>query len=75
MKRQDTNTADDSQIFELLKENLLNRNEDLYALFSFINGIKGQMILNIDGAWGTGKSVFLRQLEYISSTEEYIKLT
>lgn len=73
MKRQDINTADDSQILELLNENLLNRNENLYALINFINGIEGQMILNIDGAWGTGKSVFLRQLEYVSSAEDYIK--
>ncbi|MGX7048380.1 hypothetical protein RU86_GL001034 [Lactococcus piscium] len=72
MKRQDTNTADDGQISDLFKKDLLNRNENLYALINFINGIEGQMILNIDGAWGTGKSVFLRQLEYISSTKEYI---
>lgn len=73
MERQDINTAEDSQIFKLLNKDLLNRNKNLYALINFINGIEGQMILNIDGAWGTGKSVFLRQLEYVSSTEDYIK--
>lgn len=73
MKRQDTNTTDDGQILKLLKKDLLNRNENLYALFNFINGIEGQMILNIDGAWGTGKSVFLRQLEYVSRTNDYIE--
>lgn len=72
MERQDINTANDSQILKLLNDDLLRRNGNLYALINFINSIKGQMILNIDGAWGTGKSVFLRQLDYISSTEEFI---
>ncbi|MCJ1989044.1 KAP family P-loop NTPase fold protein [Lactococcus carnosus] len=73
MERQDINTAEDSQILKLLNKDLLNRNKNLYALINFINGIDGQMILNIDGAWGTGKSVFLRQLEYVSSTKDFIE--
>ena len=73
MKRQDVDTNNIEEISILLKKDLLNRNIDLYALLNFINGVDGSMILNIDGAWGTGKSVFLKELEYVGTTKEYIE--
>lgn len=35
-------------------------------MINFLNNIEGQMVLNPDGGWGTGKSIFLKQLEYIN---------
>lgn len=71
MKKQDIDTNNVGEIANLFKKNLLNRNKNLFTLLNFINGIDGQMILNLDGAWGSGKSVFLKQVEYLSTTEEY----
>ena len=73
MKKQDIDTDNIEEISSLLEKNLLDRNKNLYALINFINGINGSMILNIDGAWGTGKSVFLKELEYVGTTKEYIE--
>lgn len=72
MKRQDTDTTNDEQIANLYQKNILNRNKNLFALLAFINGIEEQMILNLDGAWGSGKSVFLKQCEYLSTTKDNI---
>lgn len=75
MKKQDIDTNNVGQIAELFNNNLLNRNKNLFALLNFINGIDGQMILNLDGAWGSGKSVFLKQIEYLSTTTDNIQYT
>ena len=73
MKKQDIDTNNVGQIAELFSNNLLNRNKNLFTLLNFINGIEGQMILNLDGAWGSGKSVFLKQIEYLSTTTDNIQ--
>lgn len=73
MKKQDIDTNNVGQIAELFNKNLLNRNKNLFTLLNFINGIEGQMILNLDGAWGSGKSVFLKQIEYLSTTTDNIQ--
>lgn len=73
MKKQDIDTNNVGEIANLFKKNLLNRNKNLFTLLNFINGIDGQMILNLDGAWGSGKSVFLKQIEYLSTTTDNIQ--
>lgn len=66
LKRIDVDTNDQEIIKELLDKNPLGRNKNLKVMIQFLNNIDGQLVLNLDGSWGTGKSIFLKQLEYIN---------
>lgn len=60
--------------FELTEENLkkslvndtLSRNSRINVLLKLINSLRKNTIISIDGAWGTGKSVFVKQIETIN---------
>lgn len=60
--------------FELTEENLkkslvndtLSRNSRINMLLKLINNLQKNTIISIDGAWGTGKSVFVKQIETIN---------
>lgn len=60
--------------FELTEENLksslindtLKRNSRINVLLKLINSLTRNSIISIDGAWGTGKTVFVKQIEAIN---------
>lgn len=58
-----------SRIEELLLNNPLDRNKNLNAMLSFLNNIENQLILNLDDNWGTGKTIFLKQLEFLNTSK------
>lgn len=57
-------------IKRLLSIDLLSRNKNLEVMMKFLNNLENQMVLNLDDDWGTGKTVFLKQLEYLGEFEE-----
>jgi energy-coupling factor transporter ATP-binding protein EcfA2 len=63
----------DDQILHHLKQNTVYRNEQLSALVKLLNSIKENTVLAIDGPWGSGKTVFIKQLLLLadSSSEDY----
>ncbi|MGX7126011.1 KAP family P-loop NTPase fold protein [Enterococcus viikkiensis] len=69
MKRIDIDITNQDIIKELLDQNPLGRNKNLKVMIQFLNNIDGQLVLNLDGGWGTGKSIFLKQLEYINQQD------
>lgn len=66
MKRVDIDSLDKEVIKELLETNPLERNKYLGTMINFLVNIEDQLVLNLDGEWGTGKTVFLKELEYLN---------
>ena len=54
------------KLFELMKTNKLKRNTKINNLLKIINLLKKNTILSIDGNWGCGKTVFVKQIELIN---------
>jgi hypothetical protein len=63
----------DGEILEHLKKNTIFRNEQLSVLVKLLNSIEIGSTLAIDGAWGSGKTVFVKQLQLLAdeSVEDY----
>lgn len=52
----------DDQILEHLKKDTIGRNEQLSVLVKLLNSAQENTVLAIDGPWGSGKTVFIKQL-------------
>jgi hypothetical protein len=52
----------DDQILHHLKQNTVSRNNQLSVLIKLLNSRKENTVLAIDGSWGSGKTVFIKQL-------------
>lgn len=57
----------DEQILKHLRNNTILRNNQLSMLVKLLNSLKENTVLAIDGAWGSGKTVFVKQLLMLSS--------
>ena len=60
----------DEQILEHLRNNTILRNNQLSMLVKLLNSLKEKTVLAIDGAWGSGKTVFVKQLLILSDETE-----
>ena len=58
----------DKQILEHLHNNTILRNNQLSMLVKLLNSLKENTVLAIDGAWGSGKTVFVKQLLMLSDS-------
>ena len=56
----------DKQILRHLRNNTILRNNQLSMLVKLLNSLKENTVLAIDGAWGSGKTVFVKQLLMLS---------
>ena len=56
----------DEQILRHLRNNTILRNNQLSMLVKILNSLKENTVLAIDGAWGSGKTVFVKQLLMLS---------
>lgn len=70
MRRSDIDYNQD-EIKRLLTIDRLDRNKNLRAMMKFLATIDGQFVMNLDDSWGAGKTVFLKQLEYIANHKEH----
>lgn len=52
----------DDEILTHLKKDTIQRNDQLSVLIKLLNSIDDSATLAIDGAWGSGKTVFVKQL-------------
>lgn len=61
------------QILHHLKQNTIGRNHQLSVLIKLLNATQENTVLAIDGSWGSGKTVFIKQLCMLadSSIEDY----
>ena len=58
---------------KLLKDDPLERTESIVSLANLINQIKSSAIISLDGKWGSGKTVLVKQLELAFNKKEYLK--
>ena len=52
-------------IKDTISKNILGRNKKLVMLAKILDNQKNNAIIAIDGKWGSGKTFFVKQFEYI----------
>ena len=62
--------TDDEFIKSTITENLLNRNKKLIYCVDFLLNQTNNSVISINGKWGSGKTVFAKQIEYVMKHEE-----
>lgn len=62
--------TDDEFIKSTITENLLNRNKKLIYCIDFLLNQTNNSVISINGKWGSGKTVFAKQIEYVMKHEE-----
>ena len=66
MIKYDLNVDDKEVIRDVLNKDLLNRNKYINVILKQLNNIgDNNTIISLDGKWGSGKTVFLKSLQYI----------
>ena len=60
---------DDEKIEDMLKLNPIKRNAQLVTFIKLLNSIDKNTFLTIDGDWGSGKTVFIKQLDYLNRNQ------
>ena len=53
----------------VLKNDFINRNRYISSFFKLINGIEENKIIALDGEWGSGKTWFVKSVEYLMNSE------
>lgn len=54
------------ELLKLIRINAINRNELLNTFIQLLNSTNANTYFSIDGRWGSGKTVFIRQLEILN---------
>lgn len=63
-------SINEESVKTLLLNNYINRNTQLETFIRFINSFDSSQTLAIDGAWGSGKTVFVKQLVLLCENNE-----
>lgn len=63
------------EINNILKGNIVNRNKYLNIILNHLNQSEENEIIAIDGAWGAGKTVFLKEIEFLLKNPEIEEYT
>lgn len=59
----------EENIHYVLKNDFINRNRYISSFFKLINGIEENKIIALDGEWGSGKTWFVKSVEYLMNSE------
>lgn len=65
MKKFELNPDDKKNVKYTLENDCLNRKKDIINLAKYLNAIDENYIISLDGKWGSGKTFFVKQLQYI----------
>ena len=60
----------EENIIQTLQTDYLNRNHYLNGLINILNNIEDSKIIALDGDWGSGKTWFLKSLEYLMTKSD-----
>lgn len=58
------------EIRKMLEQDSVGRNQQLSLLIKFINSFDTNVVISIDGRWGSGKTVFVKQLKLLADEGE-----
>lgn len=61
----------DENIIDTLKKDYLHRNQKINKLIEIINVLDSNRVIAIDGRWGSGKTIFVKQIEKLSNMGQY----
>ena len=64
MKKYDLEDTDEN-IKLTIEKNNLNRNKKIITLSKMLTNLNDNYIISIDGAWGSGKTFFVKQFKYL----------
>lgn len=59
----------EENIHYVLKNNFINRNRYISSFLKLINGLEENKIIALDGEWGSGKTWFVKSVEYLMNSE------
>ena len=62
--------TDDEFIKSTITKDLLNRNRKLIYCIDFLLNQTNNSVISINGKWGSGKTVFAKQIEYVIKHDE-----
>lgn len=65
---------DNQSILESILNNYIGRNKKLIKLIEILNSINDNKVISIDGNWGCGKTVFVKQLQLLGNSTYNDKL-
>lgn len=65
----------DDQIKEFAKEDFLGRNKFLQSLLTILLSVEDGTIIDLNGPWGSGKTVLVKQLEFLCSDKNFSPIT
>jgi len=65
MKKYDMQLTEDN-LTNSIEKDYLGRNKKLDKLITILNSLNSNIVISIDGNWGTGKTIFVKQLELIN---------
>ena len=55
----------EENILKTLERDVLNRSKDIYNFTNILENIDGNISIALDGAWGSGKTFFVKQLQIL----------
>ncbi len=59
----------EKNIHYVLKNDFINRNRYISSFLKLINGLEENKIIALDGEWGSGKTWFVKSVEYLMNSE------
>lgn len=65
---------DNESILKSINNDYIHRNKKLNKLMEIINSLDENAVIAIDGSWGSGKTVFVKQLLFLNKKENVEKL-
>ena len=63
----------DNTIRQIIENNYIDRNKYLNGLLNILNTINESKIIALDGEWGSGKTWFVKSLEYLLNDDTNVK--
>lgn len=55
----------DKVIYDYFKEDLIGRNKSVIKFINYLNAINTNCSIAIDGRWGSGKTIFVKECQMI----------
>lgn len=68
MKKYDME-INEKNLLDSIQKDYLGRNKKLSKLMDLLNSVNGNIVISIDGNWGTGKTIFVKQLEIVNKSD------
>lgn len=69
MKKYDMQLTEENLV-DSIEQDYLGRNKKISKLIDILNSLTNNIVISVDGNWGTGKTIFVKQLELINKKDK-----